>query len=385
MTEQEQHSYHTFPIEGSNRNLFAGRDVAERKEEEDLEIYIHSIPRNKRRRFLFLLLLSLFVAEASRGMVVATLYLYLVSLKGDVRFTGFVVGAFSLGRLIGGFLLGFHFNKRGAKEALLTAIGVSIIGNLLFSIGMNKYLVLISRFIVGFGTGILTITRAGISASTSKNERSRYFAWAGAVQFIGFALVAGLAEPLSYVNFKVGHLKVDEFTSGGYILTITNLLLFFLILFGFSNLPSQEQEESAPAGNEPGTRRRYLIGVTLFIFLNFVARGCIALMETIGAPLYLDVWDIEVNEQRHTARMFLILGIVGIVVYFLVSYLVKLIREKFLLCLSFILIGTGSVSLNSRFTEILKELFALLNTNHRSYLNLSLYREHFSYGVLGLQ
>ena len=107
-----------------------------------------------------------FVGEAARGLVIPSLFLYLQTviilikdlihqIGSDSAFLSYVVAGFSAGRFIGSLLFGYWYNKRGPKEALLVALAISIIGNFMYSFGpiTNKWIVFISRVLVGFGSG----------------------------------------------------------------------------------------------------------------------------------------------------------------------------------------------------------------------------------------
>ncbi len=55
--------------------------------------------------------------------------------------------------------------------------------------------------------------------------------------------------------------------------------------------------------------RRLWVGAALFIFLNLVTRGVLALLETVGAPIFVQVWhSTKDNAVQDSSRMFLILG-----------------------------------------------------------------------------
>jgi MFS family permease len=104
-------------------------------------------------------------------------------LGGDEKSLGFVVGAFSVGRLIGGIGLGWLFNNIGTKKALFVALSLSIIGNILFSLAelTNIWVLLFSRALIGFGSGTLSVIRASLAEMSTKEERVKYMAIAGAV------------------------------------------------------------------------------------------------------------------------------------------------------------------------------------------------------------
>lgn len=169
----------------------------------------------------------LLIAEASRGLVLPSIFLYVLALGGDKKTMGFVVAAFSLGRLVGGIGLGWLYNNRGTRFALYSALIISIIGHSLYAVAQisNVWMLLISRIFVGFGTGSLSVVRAIIAAETTKEQRVRFMAFAGAVQFIGFAVIPAVALILVFDEFHVFGLPINQFTMPAYILLFANLVL----------------------------------------------------------------------------------------------------------------------------------------------------------------
>jgi MFS family permease len=93
-----------------------------------------------------------------------------------------------------------RFDKRGAKESLIGSLILSLIGNLLYSFSgiSNKWMILASRTIVGFGTGVLSVIRAYVGTVTTKEERTRFMAYTSVTQFLGFALM-----PSKYYSFII--------------------------------------------------------------------------------------------------------------------------------------------------------------------------------------
>ena len=145
---------------------------------------------------------------------------------------------------MGSLLLGYWYNKRGPREALVVALLISIMGNFMYSFGFitSKWIVLISRFLVGFGSGFaiyarhvtisgtLAPVRATLSDVSTEEQRVRFMAVSNAVQFIGVAIVPGFATLLTFVDFTVGTVEVDRFTSAGFMLCILNSLSLIAVL-----------------------------------------------------------------------------------------------------------------------------------------------------------
>jgi len=298
-----------------------------------------------------IVLFALFVAESSRGLVISTLFLYLQTVGGaHPLFVAGVVGGFSVGRLVGGILLGYWFNKRGAKNVLFWCFAVSALANLLYSMAdplHEKWIILGSRVVVGFGSGVLSVGRASIAEITTEKERTRFISYSTAVQFVGFSLMPGVAALLSFVDFSVGPFSVNKYTASGYLLFLMNVLVMALVWFLLDARPPQKETIQTPGKDVSASQRRlYLWGVWLFIFLNFAARGVIALLETVGTPEYLDALDEPVADPvKHSSTFFLILGCFGLVMFFSVDFLKRFMQEHNILVSAFVIIAGGSLLL----------------------------------------
>lgn len=119
-----------------------------------------------------------------------------MQLGGNTSELGFLVGIYSAGRLAGSLGLGWWFNKRGAKEALIISLTIAVAGNFLYSLAnlFDSFVVLLmSRLVIGFGTGLLSVGRAFVAEVTTTKERTKYISYVTAVQFIGFAITPGIS------------------------------------------------------------------------------------------------------------------------------------------------------------------------------------------------
>ena len=104
-------------------------------------------------------------AESSRGMVVASLYSYVLSVVGGSKseanhFQPLAVAAFSAGRLVAAPLFGWMMDKLPLRLVVLTTIIVSLIGHVAYifcgniaSADVAASGIIVSRCVVGLGSG----------------------------------------------------------------------------------------------------------------------------------------------------------------------------------------------------------------------------------------
>jgi hypothetical protein len=110
-------------------------------------------------------LLLLFVAESSRGMVVSTLYYYMLSVDNNDasmahHFQPLAVSAFSLGRLIAAPIFGWAQDRWPVKWVVTLTIVISVLGHALYIFCGNitdpaaaSCAIIAARALVGLGSG----------------------------------------------------------------------------------------------------------------------------------------------------------------------------------------------------------------------------------------
>jgi hypothetical protein len=231
-------------------------------------------------------------------------------------------------------------------------------------------------------------------------------------QFVGFAVIPGAGVLLHFKEFYVGGLLITSFNIPGFLLAFMNLLAFFCVMFlppavspskyelehvhhetsnpqspiqshenSNSNLSSLEsykntnsipplstiqiqspsptiqernQNSASVADPELSENRVYFYtGVSLFLFLNFIVRGVLSVLETAGSSIYSDILDFEKEEAiSGNSLVYLILGMIGLVVFLLIDRLRKLVHEITLLSVSLLFLAAGSLLLIEFGTEL---------------------------------
>ncbi|KAL0591819.1 hypothetical protein ABG067_000962 [Albugo candida] len=148
---------------------------------------------------MFLINLVEFSAESSRGIVLPTLFLYGKSLGGSIAFMGILTSVFSVGRLISSTVFGWMCDRWTFKAVYIISSVICLFGNVLYLLAdehvvNSKYLLAISRFIVGFGAGNRSVCRANVAAITTVSQRLKYLTILATVVFLGYALTPGFGS-----------------------------------------------------------------------------------------------------------------------------------------------------------------------------------------------
>eukprot|EP01119_Soliformovum_irregulare_P009050 TRINITY_DN2216_c0_g1_i1.p1 TRINITY_DN2216_c0_g1~~TRINITY_DN2216_c0_g1_i1.p1 ORF type:complete len:461 (-),score=79.68 TRINITY_DN2216_c0_g1_i1:31-1413(-) len=292
-----------------------------------------------------IILLVLFVAESSRGLVVPTLYLYVETVGGGKRVLGMVIAGYSVGRLFGSSLFGWLYNTKGGRFALVVSCAIAVLGNFFYSLAplFGVWSIIVSRALVGLGSGVFSVARAMIADCTKVEERTRFMAYSSAVQFIGFALMPGAALIFLYIDIPItATYELDEYTLPGYVLALMNAIIVPIVMFKLPyRAPTPESTTKKSDSSVP--EEIITLGIWVFIFLNFVARGTLAVLETTGAPVFASAWGKTNDIVMDTSIMMLILGLIGLIVFFVIDKVEKRIPELYLLTFSFIIVAVGGM------------------------------------------
>ncbi|RLN59770.1 hypothetical protein BBJ28_00003694 [Nothophytophthora sp. Chile5] len=304
-----------------------------------------------------------FAAESSRGVVLATLFLYTKSLGGDLAFMGMLTSLFSVGRLISSTAFGWMCDRYSFRSVYIVSSAICLVGNLVYLVA-DKHVtgsltaLAASRFIVGFGAGNRSVCRADVASITTVNQRLPYLTILATVVFLGYALTPGLGSLVANTDVFFCGVHFNKFTSPGMILVIFNLLTIVGMLTVYDGSvsihdgplesPSSSSTSNTLADPTSMPERIVNIGAVVFIFLNFNARGILSVFETVNIPLFLQVTgsDPESVEAVVDASNFqFYLGLLGLLSYFSIEYFRHSIRDVNWVQLGFLMLLAGNVLL----------------------------------------
>ncbi|KAE9043289.1 hypothetical protein PR002_g3424 [Phytophthora rubi] len=317
-----------------------------------------------------------FATESSRGIVLPTLFLYTSSLGGDLAFMGFINALFSVGRLLSSTAFGWMCDRYSFRSVYLISTFICLVGNVIYLIAdehMAGSLTALaaSRFIVGFGGGNRSVCRADVASITTINQRLPYLTILVGVVFLGYALTPGLGSLVAETDLLFCGVHFNKFTSPGMILVVLNVLTIFGILTVYDDNvtvhdgPEEEEVEGEPTSNTLSNPtlmpdRIVHIGVGVFIFLNFNARGILSVFETVNVPLFIAATDSDpesVSAVVDASNFQFYLGLLGLLSYFSIEFFRHKIRNENWVHLGFAMVLAGNVLLalvpeNMTFTQL---------------------------------
>lgn len=301
---------------------------------------------------MVLIHLSEFGAEAARGLVLPTLFTYAQELGGDLVFVGLLTSMFSVGRFFSSMLFGWLCDRVSFRVLYNLSGACAIVGNLLYILPYSpaihsRALLAFSRFVVGFGAGNRSVCRANIAMLTRVEQRLQYFTLFATVVFLAYALTPALGGVVgkAEVELDSGYLVFNRLTAPGFLLIALNFVVvtFNNLVFDSSisreDAPCDEDENDSSAQTQVSeapatlaaqiqdtapsmTDRMATLGMLVFIFLNFNARGILSIFETVNVPLFLEITgrvtvesEEAVEATQATASFYLVIGLLGLVTY----------------------------------------------------------------------
>mmetsp|Transcript_19103 Transcript_19103/g.47935 ORF Transcript_19103/g.47935 Transcript_19103/m.47935 type:complete len:108 (-) Transcript_19103:1151-1474(-) len=87
---------------------------------------------------------------------------------------------------------GYLSDDLSVKSVLIAASAIQILGNLAYTAATSPGALFAARFVVGFGSATTSVCRAPVARAVPRRDRTGQFAYLGALQFVGFAVLPGV-------------------------------------------------------------------------------------------------------------------------------------------------------------------------------------------------
>ncbi|XP_053311522.1 major facilitator superfamily domain-containing protein 8 [Spea bombifrons] len=297
--------------------------------------------------------LTMFLSSVGFSIVMTSVWPYLqkIDKSADTGFLGWVIASFSLGQMIASPLFGLWSNHRPRREPLVVSISIFVAASFLYTYvhlpaSHNKYYMLISRALVGFGSGNVAVVRSYVAGATSLSERTSAMANISAFQALGFILGPAFQACFTLigekgVTFQAIYLQLNMYTVPslmGAFLGIVNIILVFAIFreHRVDDLGNQivsvnyetEGSETENYDDEPTDPIAVVSSNILFFVILFV----FAIFETIATPLTMDMYAwTRTKAVFYNGVILAGVGLESIVVFIAVKALSKKVGERVLL------------------------------------------------------
>lgn len=272
----------------------------------------HQDESRSRWRSIRVMYFTMFLSSVGFTIVITSLWPYLerVDKSADASFLGWVVAAYSLGQMIASPLFGLWSNYRPRREPLVCSILINLSANIYYAYVYlpktgNKYHMLVSRALVGFGAGNVAVVRSYVAGATSLKERTGAMANMSACQALGFILGPALQACLSFIGengITLGflNLQLNMYTTPAVLAAALGLVNILMVLFILKEHHvddngrylqqsinySDDSVEDSMESEESVDQIAVLTSNSLFFIVMFI----FAIFETIATPLTMDMF-----------------------------------------------------------------------------------------------
>eukprot|EP00731_Ephydatia_muelleri_P031426 Em0022g940a len=338
----------------SKKPLLKDSEKAENDQDKDEELLaLETSKAEKRRRWIsiYIMYFTMFLSSITFSIAISAIYPYLLEIDptATATFLGFVVAAYSLGQLLASPFFGFWSDRRPTREPLMVSLLINLIFNVLYAYAgafpsaVAGYVLLVSRFFVGFGAGNAATTRAYVSYATTVSERTSAMASISAAQGLGF--IIGPALGLAFVPLGSGGLTIrairftfNIYTGPGYLnagLGIINLVLLFFVqnikaqsftttttsTMTVNSNPAEKKMVKVTAESDLSLSTAPLppydrLAVIITLFLCFIVFFVFTVYETIVSPLSLDEFAWSKNHAvLYNNIMFAAMAVISVATF----------------------------------------------------------------------
>uniref|UniRef100_A0A3B3QNQ3 Major facilitator superfamily domain-containing protein 8-like n=1 Tax=Paramormyrops kingsleyae TaxID=1676925 RepID=A0A3B3QNQ3_9TELE len=174
------------------------------------------------------------------SVILPTIWRYLQILGAPPYFLGLSLSAFSLSGLLAGPFFGQLSDRtRTTKNIILFANLFEVVGNFMYFMNFDKWLLLSSRLVAGIGTGAGASIFGYLTRSTAPEDRSTVFAAVMACRQAGLLIGPACNIFLRLCNFQLGPFVVNKFTAPGLFMCLLWILLQLVVLLMYWDLPPE--------------------------------------------------------------------------------------------------------------------------------------------------
>ncbi|XP_072220631.1 major facilitator superfamily domain-containing protein 8 [Leuresthes tenuis] len=202
---------------------------------------------NQKKNLTFLTIGLIFTLSGIEyAVILPTIWRYLQILEAPPYFLGLGLSAFSLSGLLTGPLFGLWSDRsKTTKSIILFSNLFEIAGNFMYFIGYSKWLLLCSRLVAGIGAGAGSSIFGFLTRSTLPEERAGIFAAIMACRQAGLLVGPAFNLFLRLCDFKLGPFVVNKYTSPGIFMCLLWVLLQFVVLTMYWDIPPISSEGGA--------------------------------------------------------------------------------------------------------------------------------------------
>lgn len=273
------------------------------------------------RKKMTILMINMFIAIASFGIIIPILPDYLASINQGGTAAGLMVSIFAGAQLIFSPIAGKWTDQYGRKKMIVLGLSGLTLSMFIFYASDSLMILYASRAIGGIGAALLIpAIFAYIADITTLEQRAKGNSYVSAAMSLGIVVGPGVGGFLADLGLKMPFL-------------ISALVSLVAVLFSIFVLKESEEAKINPvvskqqAADEIPLIKQILLSVKMPFFIPLV----ITLAMSFGLMAYESILGLFVGEQfnatpKEIAMMITAAGIIGVVVQL---FLVERVVNKF--------------------------------------------------------
>lgn len=308
-----------------------------------------------------------FLSSVCFSIVLPSICFYIENkLHQPQSYVGWAVAVNSIGSFLASPLFGYWVDRRSTREVLLCTLIIMVIGNIMYSLATNLWMLLAGRFIVGVAAANYAVAQTYLSYATTEQNRTKVMALNSAATVLGFiigpafALLTTLFKP-----FSIKEITVDADTLPGYLSAILSIISMFTLAF-LKEIPSSYKRNKVPLSGGSKTygsgfyagggsikdlpniiklsknQKIPWIPVLICLYAYFTYTASFTTFETIGTPYTAAAfgWGTRTN-----SLMYIALGGVCVGSLVILQFMVRYFSDRVLLILTTALATAGFISM----------------------------------------
>lgn len=282
---------------------------------------------------MLVLMVNMFIAIASFGIVIPILPDYLASIGEGGTAAGLMIAVFAGAQLVMSPIAGRWADQYGRRKMIIYGlIGLSL-SALVFYLSNSIWILYFSRLLGGVGAALLVpAIFAYVADITTFEQRAKGNSLISAAMSLGIVIGPGIGGYLAEIDLKLP-------------LLISAIVAFFAVIFSVFLLKESRNEQDAAAGSMD--QPSFLVSLANSVKKPYFVVLLITLIMSLGLMAYESVLGLFVNDQygaspQDIANMVTATGIVSVVAQlFIVDKIVNKFGESSVLILFIMLTASG--------------------------------------------
>ncbi|CAF3126032.1 unnamed protein product [Rotaria socialis] len=337
---------------GINRNSISTNDESQRVNQipENSMNLLTPIERRERTLTLFVIGVISLLTGIDYAIILPTAWGYINTFM-QYHYGGFVMGillsVFALSGAIAGIILGY-LNDIGIslKRLVLFGIMFKIIGNILYFIGINIYIVVISRLIAGIGMGLVPPLLAELSRRSTPQTRTQLLSKILGCRQIGLLVGPCFTIFFKHMKFNLLGINVTMHNAPGLLMAILWAILALLTVFFFFDLPTTTINHNSVSNSLndytflQAMKRVYKICkqpvIIVLLITSFIAYFNQTALETTLTPFTNQQFNWH---ELQVSILFAVAGIEITLVYVVLHFITKKYPDQSILLFGYIILS----------------------------------------------